>query len=583
MSELEQRLLDASEHFSFPETPDVVARLQPGRRRSGRRRPFAILAAATLVAAAAVLAVSPAARSGAAGWFAWVPGVEVEQAETLRPFPLDAAPPFLGREASLDEARAELQFEPRVPEPGLGEPAVWVRNDVIGGIVTFVYGDADEPHLVLSEWLAENGTARYQVAGPRGRIVQTQVAGRPAIWIEGDARAVYNYLGADLGRHQEQLPVSANVLLWRDGPVAFRLEARTDLEEAMDIARSLRERTDVGEAMAISLATPVSLQADAQRARRRTGAPGVILFAKVGRQESVAAAGLSSLRPRRRARGGDRFWIGSVTKTYTAAVVLQLVGEGRLALDDPVTRWLPEIPNGERITVRRLLDHTSGLPDYFRVPQIARRLANPRALVPTAELIRIAASEPRDFEPGTSYGYSSTNYLVLGEIVKRVTGRGIGVEIRSRIIGRLGLSRATYGRPKSPMRGYHLAGGKRRDVTTWSLGGPSAAGAVWSDARDVSRFFSALLGGELVGPAEREEMLTVTPPSLMGLGIGFIRGSCGRVHWGHGGATPGFATYVLATRDGSTVVVAAANEGDRHAVHHELYAAAQRLFCRLTA
>jgi CubicO group peptidase (beta-lactamase class C family) len=247
----------------------------------------------------------------------------------------------------------------------------------------------------------------------------------------------------------------------------------------MDTARSLRARTARGEGIAVPLRAPISLRADAQRARRRTGAPGVILFAKVGRQESVSAAGFSRLRPRRRARGGERFWIGSVTKTFTATIVLQLVAERLVAVDDPVSSWLPELPDNDP-----------------------------------------PAPQPHQRAPGLLPGPAD-----------RETAR---------------------------------------------------AGGVWSDARGVSRFFSALLGGELLGPAEEKEMLTVTRPSIMGLGIGFIRADCGRVHWGHGGATPGFATYALATRDGSTVVVAAANEGDRHAVHHELVAAAQRLFCRLT-
>jgi D-alanyl-D-alanine carboxypeptidase len=198
-------------------------------------------------------------------------------------------------------------------------------------------------------------------------------------------------------------------------------------------------------------------------------------------------------------------------------------------------------------------------------------------IIRAEELIRIAAAGPRDFEPGSSYGYSSTNYLVLGELVERVTGRGIGAAIRERIVGKLGLARTTFGRPAMSMRGYR----NRQDVTTWTLGGPWADGAVWSDARGLARFFSVLLGGGLLNSSQLAEMLTKTPPSLMGLGIGGERARCGRTAWGHGGSTPGYETFALATRDGGTVVVAAANAGG-HRVGHELFAAAERLFCRLT-
>jgi D-alanyl-D-alanine carboxypeptidase len=569
VTELETRLFDAANVYPFPETPDVVGRL--GARAVPRRSPvrsFAIVVAVAIAAVTAVLALSPSARSSAARWFEWLPRVEVARTSSLEPFPLRAAPPYLGHVATVGEAQERIAFPIRTPLDGtLGAPTIYLRDDVIGGIVTFVYGEPAEPRLVLSEWLAANATARYQVAGTGGRIDRVRVGDSPGLWIEGDTRAVYTYLGADRRRHEEQLPVSANVLLWREGPVAFRLEARTELEEALSVARS------------IGRATPIL--ADASRALRKTGAPAVILFAIDDGRESVAALGFADLRRRARARAGDRFWIGSVSKTFTAAVVLQLVGEGKLSLDDPVSRWLPELPNGDGIAVRRLLDHTSGLPDYFRVPQIARRLSNPRAVIPVGQLIRITAAEPRDFEPGTSYGYSSTNYLVLGAIVQRVTGRGIGTEIRERILGKLGLARTTFGRPASPMRGYSLSRGRRQDVTAWTLGGPWADGAVWSDARGVAGFFSALLGGGLLGSAELEKMLTKTPPSLMGLGIGGEPASCGRIAWGHGGSTPGFETFALATRDADTVVVAVANAGG-HRVGHELFHAAERLFCRLT-
>ena len=142
----------------------------------------------------------------------------------------------------------------------------------------------------------------------------------------------------------------------------------------------------------------------------------------------TGASGVADLRTGRPIRPGDRFRAGYLTVPFVATVVLQLVGEGRLSLSDTVERWLPGIlPYGDQITVRQLLNHTSGVPDYWtscRVVALFRgdrfRSWRPR------ELVALIADRPPDFAAGTAWSYSSTDYVLAGLIVERVTGHRLG-------------------------------------------------------------------------------------------------------------------------------------------------------------
>ena len=148
------------------------------------------------------------------------------------------------------------------------------------------------------------------------------------------------------------------------------------------------------------------------------GAPGVVGLVRTGERNWQGASGLGDLRGNRPARAGDRFRIGSVTKSFVATVMLQLVGEGRLRLDDNLERWLPGlVPGGEKITARQLLNHTSGLYNYTDdLPEPPRRF-RPR------ELVAIATGHKPLFAPGTQFSYSNTNYILAGMLVERVTGQ----------------------------------------------------------------------------------------------------------------------------------------------------------------
>lgn len=328
----------------------------------------------------------------------------------------------------------------------------------------------------------------------------------------------------------------------------------------------------IGAAVAYAASSPGQSSApkalEALRARANElvadGVPGVVVLVRQGRETVRIAAGHVSRRTGAALRASDRFRLGSVTKTYVAAVVLELVGEGKLRLDDNVERWLPGlVPNGARITVRELLLHRSGLYDYwgdkrFFAPYRAGNFAyryTPRALV------RIATAHGPRFAPGARFGYTNTGYIVLGLIVEAVTGRPLGVELRDRIFRPLHLSATSFGRgpPRAgrAAHGYIRIQGRLRDVTNLNLSFDWAAGAVVSSADDVARFYRALLAGRLLRPALVRLMTTRAVRAESGYGFGIMkrRLACG-ASWGHAGDTPGFVADAHNSVDGSRQSVA---------------------------
>ncbi|MFD5097509.1 serine hydrolase domain-containing protein [Streptomyces albidochromogenes] len=256
--------------------------------------------------------------------------------------------------------------------------------------------------------------------------------------------------------------------------------------------------------------------------------------------------------------------IGSNTKTFTAVVVLQLVGEGRIGLDAKADAYLPGLVRGEgidgrRITVRQLLQHTSGLPDYEKEVEddvLQRRYFEPR------DLLDIALRHKADFAPGTNWNYSNTNYVLAGLIVQKVTGRPLAEEIDRRVVRRVGL-RHTYFptagdvtiREPHP-KGYHrdAADTPLRDVTEIDPSAAWAAGQMISTNSDLNRFFTALMAGRLLPPAQLTQMRTTVPLGKTGAGYGLGLMSrplsCGGDYWGHGGDIAGYETRGGVTDDG---------------------------------
>ncbi|MBK6012859.1 serine hydrolase [Streptomyces sp. MBT53] len=302
-----------------------------------------------------------------------------------------------------------------------------------------------------------------------------------------------------------------------------------------------------------------------------TGAIGAVAEVRQGGAVWRGSSGRSVLNGRQPAPVDGRFRAGSVTKTFTATVVLQLVGEGRLRLSDTAERWLPGLvpaPGGDRITVRDLLQHASGLPEYTDglldgdAPRDRFRTWTP------AELVRRAVKDgagnrPLLFPPGTDHHYSNTDYIVLGMIIEKVTGRSYRTEIDQRIIRPLGL-RDTRLPGSSPfLTGPHSHGYEPVekadgtlvpvDYTTVNMSVAGAAGEIISSTADLDRFFRTLLSGGLLRPAELREMTADPSGGGWGLGLEIATLPCGTIV-GHGGGTPGYRTVSFHTLDGTRQV-----------------------------
>ncbi|GAA3116094.1 serine hydrolase domain-containing protein [Streptomyces rectiviolaceus] len=264
--------------------------------------------------------------------------------------------------------------------------------------------------------------------------------------------------------------------------------------------------------------------------------------------------------------------IGSNTKTFTAVVVLQLVGEGKIRLDAPVDTYLPGLVRGKgidgrRITVRHLLQQTSGLPNYSNYLGDDVRYFEPR------ELVDIALQHKADFAPGKKWAYSNTNYVLAGLIVEKVTGRPLAKEMDQRIIKRIGLRHTYFPAPgdatiREPHpHGYYrdAADAPLQDVTEIDPSWGWAAGQLVSTNSDLNRFYSALLSGDLLPRAQLAQMRGSTRPAegtfgrgaRYGLGIVSKPLPCGDgLYWGHGGSFPGYETRGGATDDGRAANVA---------------------------
>ncbi|MGW5745159.1 serine hydrolase domain-containing protein [Amycolatopsis sp. NPDC003861] len=323
--------------------------------------------------------------------------------------------------------------------------------------------------------------------------------------------------------------------------------------------------------------------------RITTQVPGAEAVVQDGHRTRVVRSGTGDLATGKPFPRNGSFRAGSVTKTFVATVVLQLAAEGRVRLDAPVARYLPGLLPDGRITVRQLLQHTSGLYNYTddldrSDPETLRhRGAEP------AELVAIALEHPPLFPPGTSWSYSNTNYIVAGMIVERVTGRDLSGEIARRITRPLGL-RDTYlprrgdeQLPEPHAVGYLPAGGKLVDFSDFDATIAGAAGGLVSTPADLDRFYGALLGGRLLRPAELAEMQRTVPADLgvpnarYGLGLGSVPLSCG-LFWGHEGGIPGFTNLAGVGPHGrrSTVVV---NQNPAPGASAQLFTVTEAALC----
>ncbi|WP_194924117.1 serine hydrolase domain-containing protein [Catenulispora pinisilvae] len=315
--------------------------------------------------------------------------------------------------------------------------------------------------------------------------------------------------------------------------------------------------------------------------------PGAVALIRADGRSEFHAAGVADIVSGRERRPTDEFRVGSITKTFTALLVLQLAAERELSLDDTVERWLPGLlPEGLRptdVTIRRLVGQTSGIFPYTSDPQLMENYftaALPDHLDDTytpEQLVAIATSHPAEFPVGERFGYSNTNFVLAAMILEKAGGMSFADLIEYRIARPLKLKHTyspgtdrfyrgegarLYSKLNSPDLDARL-----HDVTERNASDGFGAGSVVSTAEDLAVLLSALLSGRFLAPKQTAEMFAMTPVPdgvwldgyRYGLGISSFTLPDGTELFGHGGLISGSFTYLFGTRDGRRVAVVNVN------------------------
>ncbi|MEU5763825.1 serine hydrolase domain-containing protein [Nocardia sp. NPDC047648] len=320
-----------------------------------------------------------------------------------------------------------------------------------------------------------------------------------------------------------------------------------------------------------------------------SGITGITLRVRDEHGEWIGSAGVAELGGTAKPPVDGHVRIGSNTKTFTATLVLALVAEGKVDLDTPAAAYLPEFDLDPRITVRMLLQHTSGVfnftgeyyPDGTMVPGIPATTSgkewvdNRFHTYRPEELARLALSKPARFEPGTDWSYSNTNYVLARLLIEKVTGRSVAAEMQRLIIGPLGLSGTAAPSTRTEIPEPHAHAYFRYeddgveqtvDVTRHNPSWISSGGDMISTTQDLQTFISALTSGKLLPAPLLAEMCNphATPLPGMGYGLGvFLQDTAsGGTVITHNGGAAGHAALMFSTPDGSKILTAALNYVD---------------------
>jgi D-alanyl-D-alanine carboxypeptidase len=249
------------------------------------------------------------------------------------------------------------------------------------------------------------------------------------------------------------------------------------------------------------------------------------------------ALGFAEVEQQVRAHPGTRYRIGSISKTFTATMILQLVAEGKIGLEDHLNAYFPTVPKSGEITIAHLLRHRSGLFNFTDDPAYGDWLHEPRT---REQMLDLFSQHRTAFPPGTEASYSNTNYVLLSFILEKVEGKPYADILRQRIVRPLGLSDTGFGRAISVSQGdarsYHRLGGwEAAGETDASI--PMGAGGLVSTPSDLNRFYRALLRGDLLPPELLAEMRRIED----GFGMGLIQFPYGnKQSFGHTGGIDGF-------------------------------------------
>ncbi|MGW7003075.1 serine hydrolase domain-containing protein [Streptomyces sp. NPDC054933] len=328
------------------------------------------------------------------------------------------------------------------------------------------------------------------------------------------------------------------------------------------------------------------------------GAPGV--FARVednsGRSVSTVSVGTGNIATHTPVNPNGVFRVGSITKTFSSVLVLQLVAQHKVNLDTAATRYLPSgvLPANSAITVRQLLNHTSGLYDYTNDLLTGDTITGYQKFryqtFRPQDLVADALRHGQQFPPGTKYSYCNTNFVVLGLLIEHITGKPYAQVLNQRIIAPLGLTHTRFVVPHTTIDNPHAIGYLTNDVRSKPLFDATnqtaswiwTAGAAISSTSDLNRFLRALTTGHLLPPAQLAEMETmeaVSPTSRYGLGLREYDLSCGTDVIGHDGIIEGYQTYTYTTKDGTRQVTISANASNNSDIFSAERKALEPVFC----
>jgi D-alanyl-D-alanine carboxypeptidase len=296
--------------------------------------------------------------------------------------------------------------------------------------------------------------------------------------------------------------------------------------------------------------------------------PGVVVGIWIpGEGSYVATRGLSDIKTRQPMRADDHFRIGSITKTFTATLLLILADEKKLGLDDPVSKYAAWVPNGEKITLRMLADMTSGLHSYTEDDAwVKTAFSNFKRVWTPRELVDVGIKHPPDFPPGQGWHYSNTNYVLLGMILEHVTGKRIQDSFDEKLFKPLKLKETSWpvgaALPKPYAHGttVQTLDDKLDDATHRNPSWAFTAGELVSTMADMRTWIVSYATGSLVSPEMQKQRLTWmtmppnTPEHAYGIGIGIDHG------WlGHTGELPGYNCSAYYLPDKKAVIVVMVN------------------------
>ncbi|MFD8500426.1 serine hydrolase domain-containing protein [Amycolatopsis sp. NPDC059657] len=328
--------------------------------------------------------------------------------------------------------------------------------------------------------------------------------------------------------------------------------------------------------LAVPAATAAPDRADLRQAMAEVvaaGAAGVQVRVHDDRGDWAGTAGKRELGGRDGVPVNGRFRAGSITKSFVSTVILQLVGEGKVKLDDPAVRYLPRFGLDERITVRMLLQHTSGLFNYTGevnpdgtsepgIPLEGQEFVDKRFHTYRMEdLVAVSLSKPARFAPGTNWSYSNTNYVLAGLLIEKVTGTDWADQVERRVLRPVGLRDTSLPGTSSNIPGPHAhgyysyaVGGTPRvvDITRLNPSWGTSAGEIISTTADLDRYLTALFGGKLLAPPLLAEMFKTRPlggGQAYGLGLQQMETGCGATVSGHTGGIHGYLSYLFGTAD----------------------------------